>query len=142
MYWVVKKNDMYWQHWSADRHVPGAAIVVWTPNRWEAHRFFRRVDAEEIFGAITHPDVCIVRVVPKGSKPRSSSLAKYLEAKLDAKGGFGWVPRYEATVTTEPNPAFMCGHYHALLDDLITLIGTWNAARLARAYDAVNEVGT
>jgi len=64
-----------------------------------------------------------------------SRLSKFLDAK--ARGGIGWVPRYEQELGG--NPAWLSGHYQGILDDLIEILGHGRVRRIVEEFDALDD---
>lgn len=69
-------------------------------------------------------------------------LQKYLDAN---DGSFGWRARYNAEITSGfghdegHRYAYLSGHYMALLDDLIRIIGKDKVRALVAANEALDE---
>ena len=69
-------------------------------------------------------------------------LQKYLDAN---DGSFGWRARYDAEITSGfghdegHRYAYLSGHYTALLDELIRIIGKDKVRALVAAHAALDE---
>ncbi len=68
---------------------------------------------------------------------RYESLIQYLQASK--KGGFGWVPAYEKTITG--NQAILAGHYHGILQDLIDCGGIEQLLAVVYAAQHLHQRG-
>ena len=65
----------------------------------------------------------------------SNRLREYLRWK--ERGGFGWVHKYEESVTQTGSPAWWIGWYSGMLDEAINAVGD---SRLRRLLDALEDI--
>lgn len=69
----------------------------------------------------------------------SDRLREYLRWR--ERGGFGWVPKYEASVNPKADPPWFTGWYSGMLDEAISAVGQSRLRNLLDALEAIDRPG-